>query len=144
MKKVFNLLLLFITFHLLASLTQLCVAPCVSFVMGMSHCLKNRKASLILRLDDRSFVPLYISILISMSIYQFGTMLFSFLDVQSRVLVLQLCPLTVNTWTNILVFQTYQLKCSMQKLSRVKVEQDIFITGSPIPHASLDSTLFQY
>ena len=55
-------------------------------------------------------------------------MLFSFLDVQSRVLVLQLCPLTVNTWTNILVFQTYQLKCSMQKLSRVKVQQDIFIT----------------
>ena len=143
MKKVFNLLLLFITFHLLASLTQLCVAPYVSFVMGMSHCLKNRKACL-LRLDVRSFVPLYISILISMSIYQFGTMLFSFLDVQSRVLVLQLCPLTVNTWTNILVFQTYQLKCSMQKLSRVKVEQDIFITGSPIPHALLDSTLFQY
>ena len=105
MKKVFNLLLLFITFHLLASITQLCVAPCVSFVIGMSHCLKNRKACL-LRLDVRPFVPLYISILISMSIYQFETMLFSFLDVQSRVLVLQLCPLTVNTWTNILVFQT--------------------------------------
>ena len=138
MKKVFNLLLLFITFHLLASLTQLCVAPYVSFVMGMSHCLKNRKACL-LRLDVRPFVPLYISILISMSIYQFETPLFSFLDVQSRVLVLQLCPLTVNTWTNILVFQTYQLKCSMQKLSRVQVEQDIFITGPPIPHASLDS-----
>ena len=70
-------------------------------------------------------------------------MLFSFLDVQSRVLVLQLCPLTVNTWTNILVFQTYQLKCSMQKLLRVKVQQDIFITGSLIPRAFLDSTLFQ-
>ena len=78
-----------------------------------------------------------------MSIYQFETMLFSFLDVQSRVLVLQLCPLTVNTWTNILVFQTYQLKCSMQKLSRVKVQQDIFITASLIPRALLDSTLFQ-
>ena len=43
MKKVFNLLLLFITFHLLASLTQMVRAmiqrqdPYVSFVMGMSQ-----------------------------------------------------------------------------------------------------------
>ena len=43
MKKVFNLLLLFITFHLLASLTQMVramiqrQAPYVSFVMGMSQ-----------------------------------------------------------------------------------------------------------
>ena len=137
MKKVFNLLLLFITFHLLASLTQMVRAmiqrqdPYVSFVMGMSQEQESLPYLLVLG-------PLYISILISMSIYQFETMLFSFLDVQSRVLVLQLCPLTVNTWTNILVFQTYQLKCSMQKLSRVKVQQDIFITGSLIPRAFLD------
>ena len=142
MKKVFNLLLLFITFHLLASITQLCVAPCVK-VVSWACLIVTRTGKPVLRLDVRPFVPLYISILISMSIYQFETMLFSFLDVQSRVLVLQLCPLTVNTWTNILVFQTYQVKCSMQKLSRVKVEQDIFITGPPIPHALLDSTLFQ-
>ena len=142
MKKVFNLLLLFITFHLLASLTQMVramiqrQAPYVSFVMDISQEQESLPYLLVL-------CPLYISILISMSIYQFETMLFSFLDVQSRVLVLQLCPLTVNTWTNILVFQTYQLKCSMQKLSRVKVQQDIFITASLIPRAFLDSTLFQ-
>ena len=137
MKKVFNLLLLFITFHLLASLTQLCVAPYVSFVIGNGH------VSLSQEQDSQPFVlmlgSLNIPSLISVSIYQFETMLFSLLDVQSRVLVLQLCPLTVNTWTNILVFQTYQVKCSMQKLSRVKVEQDIFITWLLIPHASLDS-----
>ena len=72
--------------------------------------------------DSQPFVlmlgSLNISSLISVSIYQFETMLFSFLDVQSRVLVLQLCPLTVNTWTNILVFQTYQVKCSMQKVGK--------------------------